>query len=76
MSICLDCQGKEIKLQEAAKQGVCDVCRITKKDRTIKQVWYCKVCDANLCKECEPRYDKRMVAMIVQAFNFKTNGSS
>ena len=34
-------------------QGICDVCRLTLDDVSIKEVKYCALCSAWICKECE-----------------------
>lgn len=33
--------------------GICDVCRLTLNDTRVKEVEYCAVCYAYICKECE-----------------------
>ncbi len=35
------------------ESGVCDICRLTLNDSTLKEVKYCAVCSAWICRDCE-----------------------
>ena len=72
---CVDCQGKAITQQEAEaewKEGICDVCRRLKKDKTMKKVKHCDFCNANICAPCMGRFDLRILAAVIEAFDSKT----
>lgn len=45
-------------------EGVCDVCRLLKGDKTVKSVEYCSFCDSNICADCRPKFHWRAVAAI------------
>ncbi len=40
-------------MAEKWQNGVCDVCRLTLNDSSVKEVKYCAVCSAWICRECE-----------------------
>ncbi len=44
-------------------QGVCDVCRLTLDDTSVKEVKYCAVCSAWICEKCEFS-SRRIIAFI------------
>jgi len=43
---------------------MCDVHRLLDYDTTDRLCGYCSLCDAFICKECEPRWDRRIRAAI------------
>lgn len=52
------------------KDGICEVCRLIDNDTTVKKVKYCPGCGANICCNCDTRYDKRFFAMLRLKFKF------
>lgn len=72
-SPCSDCVGKVITPQEAEKgykDGICDVCRLWKKDETMKQIKHCNFCNADICIACETKYGWRLASAILEKFNW------
>lgn len=49
----------------------CDVCAILDKDNSIKEVFFCKECNANICRECEPNWLRRGMAALKIKFGSK-----
>ena len=47
-------------------KGICDVCKLLKKDETEKDVYYCNTCQANICKQCEKKYASRIIAAVIK----------
>jgi hypothetical protein len=45
----------------------CDVCWLTKGDKTYKYVRYCATCDAYICDDCRRRWDLRAIAAMKRA---------
>jgi hypothetical protein len=46
------------------KKGICDVCFYVDNDATIKDVEYCEICKAYICKKCKPNLFRRGMAMM------------
>ncbi len=44
--------------------GICRVCELLDKDTTIKEVFYCEMCNASMCRECEGNWIRRGKAAI------------
>ncbi len=44
--------------------GICRVCELIDNDTTLKEVKYCELCKAYICKQCEPNLLKRGKAAI------------
>lgn len=56
------------------KQGQCDVCLLVDADESFKLVTYCKVCNANICLDCNKNWLKRSKAYFlkkIKSFNSK-----
>ena len=52
--------------------SVCKVCELLDNDTTLKEVHYCELCKANICKDCEPNWYRRGLAAIKQKLNGST----
>lgn len=50
-------------------RAICDVCLLVDNDKTIKEVTYCKECNAYICTECYPNWFRRGMAAIKQKLN-------
>lgn len=48
--------GKANAEKTYARQSECDVCVGLDNNREVKEVVYCKVCDAWICTKCTPRW--------------------
>ena len=48
--------------------GVCRVCELNRKDTTIKKVFFCNDCNANICKKCKPDLIARGWAALINLF--------
>jgi hypothetical protein len=48
--------------------GVCDVCEIIDRDRSMKEVVECKVCNALLCDPCSKSPKRRIKAASIRAY--------
>jgi hypothetical protein len=46
-------------------KAICKVCELLDKDTTIKEVIYCKFCDAVMCEPCERNLLRRAEAMMI-----------
>ena len=46
-------------------KGVCKVCELVDNDTSIKGVFYCSSCRANICLACKPNFLKRAKAVIL-----------
>lgn len=44
--------------------GPCACCQLLDGDETKKEVKWCNVCRAHLCKPCEEAWDRRIVAFL------------
>lgn len=61
-------------------KGVCDVCRLTLEDESVKDVRYCQTCSAWICRDCEFS-SRRIVAfaksrgLTVEEFRRKMQGT-
>lgn len=47
------------------KIGVCRVCYLLDKDKSLKPVFFCNFCKAWICDKCKKRYDRRALASII-----------
>lgn len=56
--------------------GICRVCQLVDKDEEIKTIEYCFVCDAWICKDCEPKLLKRAKAKLIEMTNKIRNAST
>lgn len=50
------------------KDAPCDVCVNVHNDKAIKKVRHCKTCGADICGDCERRYDLRIIAAVIAKF--------
>ena len=50
------------------KQGICEVHRLVDRDSTIREVEYCDICKADICKECYGNLPKRAKAAGMKLF--------
>lgn len=48
--------------------GICRVCELIDNDTTLKEVKYCELCKAYICKQCEPNLLKRGKAAIKEQY--------
>lgn len=48
--------------------GVCDVHRLVNKDTRPRNVYYCNICQAWICLECDNDIPKRAYAMMLKKF--------
>ena len=48
-------------------EGVCEVCKLTSNDETIKMVYWCVFCKAWICEECDGKVVKRAEAAVITA---------
>ena len=46
-------------------KGACKVCELVDSDNSIKDVFYCSSCQANICLTCRPNFLKRAKAVIL-----------
>lgn len=53
--------------------GVCRVCELLDNDKTIKEVFYCEMCNASMCKECEGNLLRRGRAAIKETYEKMVN---
>jgi hypothetical protein len=44
--------------------AVCKVCELVDNNTTPKEVVYCETCKEYICKDCEPNWYRRGIAMI------------
>ena len=51
------------------KRGICEVHYLVDGDSTIREVKYCDICKADICKECEGNLPKRAKAAGMRLFN-------
>lgn len=49
--------------------GICRVCQLVDNNEEIKPTEYCFVCDAWICKDCEPNLFKRAKAALIEMKN-------
>lgn len=54
---------------DGSKVATCDVCKYGKGITDHKSVQYCSMCDAWICKDCQPNLALRAVAMINRSFD-------
>jgi hypothetical protein len=47
--------------------GVCEVHKYALQDESLRKVFYCKLCDANICDACNDNLPLRFIAMTVRA---------
>lgn len=45
-------------------EDACRVCELVDNDKSIKRVFHCHVCNANMCAECENDLIKRSKAFV------------
>lgn len=48
------------------KTGICDSHKYALSDTRRRKVFYCSICDANLCKECANNPVRRSKAMMIR----------
>lgn len=48
--------------------GICTVCSLLDKDNSIKEVSFCKKCDASFCPPCSTNIARRAKAMAIQSY--------
>ncbi len=72
MGRCLGCliPGLKKASDVKSKQGECAVCVGIDNDRSIREVFYCYLCDAWMCKKCEPKLFRRGYAAVKELFRF------
>ena len=74
-----DCNKQEqqaITIPDGYGPGICDVCLLVSKDKSIKKIRHCEFCNANICMKCEKRYDKRILAAIIEKIMIIKKGYS
>jgi hypothetical protein len=59
---------------ETLTQKTCDVCRLLEDDLTDKLCTYCGLCDSWICKDCQPRWDRRARAATRRALEINYKG--
>ncbi len=47
-------------------QGRCDCCYLVDGIETIKEIVFCKTCDAYICKTCQGSWFKRSIAYFIK----------
>lgn len=48
-------------------KGICEVHKYALRDTTLRDVFYCSICDANICESCNNNYALRFMAMSLRA---------
>lgn len=50
---------------------VCDVHRLVDNDKTLREVYYCGICKAYICRDCHSNKLKRAKAMAIKLLKRK-----
>lgn len=60
--------------QPANERRICDVCRLVDGDMSLKEGFFCPLCDSWICFNDQWRFDRRANAAIRRKFEFSYKG--
>lgn len=61
----MSCGCVGISGRSEGQKRICDVCEFYG-DKEVKSVYYCDICEAYICFDCEKKYGKRFLVALVK----------